>query len=314
MSEDRQIAFVFPGQGSQTPGMGFELSQSFHSAKATFEQADDILGFPISEVAWNGPDSKLNKTVNTQPALFVTSVAIYRVIKEQLPHLTPKFMAGHSMGELTTLVTSSAASFASSLNLTRRRGELMQYAGSLMPGRMAAILGLSIEDVDKICSSASKYDELVQVANDNCPGQVVISGTSGGIEEASKIAISAGARKVRMLAVSIAAHSPLMNSVQDEFNRSVDSTEINTPRVPIIGNVNAVPLISAQDIRKDLRAQLTSRVRWTESIQYMIEHGINTFIEIGSKSVLTTLLKRINKSVTGISINKPSDLDKIKSF
>lgn len=309
MEKVSKFAFLFPGQGSQGIGMGSQLARNFSSAKYLFEEADTILGFPLSKIAWQGPDSDLNDTINTQPALFVTSYAIFQVLKEQFPYITPGFIAGHSMGELTTLASSGAASFKDGLQLTRRRGELMKSAGSLMPGKMAAILGLDISTVEDICINASDQTNLVQVANDNCPGQIVISGTEEGIDRASKIALKTGAKRVKLLAVSIAAHSPLMRSAQDEFNQSIHQTNIVSPATPIIGNVNAKPLLNSLDIRNDLYAQLTSRVRWTESIQYMIDRGIDTFIELGSKSVLTNLLKRINKTVKGISISKPEDLN-----
>jgi [acyl-carrier-protein] S-malonyltransferase len=176
---------------------------------------------------------------------------------------------------------------------------------------MAAILGLSIESLEEICASASNEAEIVQIANDNCPGQVVISGADQALERAMGSAKEAGARRVVRLAVSIAAHSPLMVYAQDQFTRAVASSEIQTPRVPIIGNVNAKPLLSIEHVQSDLRAQLNSRVRWTESIQYLLSSGITTFVEIGSNSVLTGLLKRIDRSAQGISFGAPQDLDKI---
>jgi len=314
MNIENRIAFLFPGQGSQEIGMGSQLAGDFSSAKLIYEESDSILGFSLSKITWHGPEIELNDTINTQPALFVTSYAILQILKEQFPHLLPSFLAGHSMGELTALVASGAASFKDCLQLTRRRGELMKTAGSRMPGKMAAVLGLDISTVEEICSSATDQKNLVQVANDNCPGQIVISGTESGIEKAAKLALKAGAKRVKILAVSIAAHSPLMRAVQDEFNQSVNEAQIQSPSTPIIGNVTAKPLLSSTEIRDDLTAQLTSRVRWAESIQYMISLGIDTFIELGSKSVLTNLLKRINNSVTGFSINKPEDLQTLANL
>jgi len=311
---NESIAYLFPGQGSQAVGMGLELSQTYPVANQVFNEADDLLGFPLSKLAWEGPDALLNDTVNTQPAILVDSIAILRVLEEQYPHVMPSYIAGHSMGELSTLVASSASPFSDALYLARRRGELMKLAGEQSPGKMAAILGLEIPTVETICEEASSDEEIVQVANDNCPGQVVISGKSSAIERASELAKSAGARRVRQLMVSIAAHSPLMASAQKDFNKEVNASPIQRPRTPIIGNVSATPLTVADHIRIDLQAQLTSRVRWTESIQYMINQGITTFIEIGSKSVLIGLLKRIDNTVKGVSISKPNDLKKLLEF
>lgn len=309
--KNRPIAYLFPGQGSQVVGMGLELAETYSIARQTYNEADDILGIPISRMAWEGPEGILNDTVNTQPALLVDSIATLRVLEEQYDNVRATYVAGHSMGQLSTLVASGASSFSEALKLARIRGELMKQAGENSPGKMAAVLGLDIMTVENICDEASLDDEIVQVANDNCPGQVVISGKASAIDRASELAKSAGARRVRQLAVSIAAHSPLMASAQIDFNKAVDSSPINSPHTPIIGNVSASPLTESEQIRNDLRAQLTSRVRWTESIHYMIDQHITTFIELGSKSVLTGLLKRIDRSVGRISINKPGDFEKL---
>ena len=187
----------------------------------------------------------------------------------------------------------------------------MKAAGEYAPGGMAATLGLDIPTIERICEQASVDGEIVQVANDNCPGQVVISGTSQALERAIELAREAGARRVRRLAVSIAAHSPLMATAQDGFNQAVDAVPIVAPKIPIVGNVTAQPLTTAEQIRSDLLSQLRSQVRWTESIQWMIQQGVNTFIELGSGSVLSGLVKRIDRSVRRISLGKPEDFDKI---
>jgi [acyl-carrier-protein] S-malonyltransferase len=306
-----QIAFVFPGQGSQSVGMGFELAQAYPSAKEIFEQADEHLGFQLSRICWEGPEEQLNDTINTQPALLIHSVAVLRVIQGVYPGFTPSFVAGHSMGELSALVAAEALPFIEALRLVRRRGELMKWAGEINPGGMAAVLGLDIPTLERICAEASRQDEIVQVANDNCPGQVVISGARPALERAIELARQAGARHAKPLAVSIAAHSPLMVHAQTDFNQAVNAASIQDPRHPLVGNVTAVPLTQADEIRADLQAQLTSRVRWTESIRRMIQDGVKTFYELGSGNVLTGLLKRIDREATGIAIGAPADFEKI---
>lgn len=311
-SVQRSFAFLFPGQGSQSVGMGFELAKKYPIAQQIFDQADEILGIDLSEIAWNGPENDLNDTINTQPALLVHSIACLRVLEEFNPHIKPKFVAGHSMGELSALVAAEALNFQDALRLVRSRGSLMKSAGEAFPGGMAAILGLNLIDVEELCSQASNQSEKVQIANDNCPGQVVISGSSVALERALTLARNAGARKAVRLAVSIPAHSDLMSSAQVGFNMAVASSPIDSPRVPIISNVNAMPMTSVEAIKADLRAQLNSRVRWTESVRYMIENGINTFIEIGNDSVLTGLLKRIDRTVIGLALGRPNDFAKLE--
>jgi [acyl-carrier-protein] S-malonyltransferase len=308
-SNKEQIAFLFPGQGSQEVGMGQQLAAEYPLAKQTFIDADRLLGFPLSTISWSGPDEQLNDTINTQPALFVHSIATLRVIQEIYPSLHPKFVTGHSMGELSALVSAGSMKFEEGLHLVRKRGELMKQAGEKSPGGMAAILGLDIDKLEKICFDASGDNEIVQIANDNCPGQIVISGASAALDRAMETAKEAGARRAVRLAVSIAAHSPLMVHAQDSFNKAVDAVEFKDPSIPIIGNVSALPLVTVSDIRKDLQAQLNSRVRWTETIQLMLSKGINTFIEIGSNSVLVGLLKRIDRNAQGFSIGNPEDLE-----
>jgi [acyl-carrier-protein] S-malonyltransferase len=305
----KNIAFLFPGQGSQVVGMGRDLANAFSEARDVFLEADDVLGAPISKICWEGPESEINDTINTQPALMVHSIASLRVCQKVIESSTPGFTAGHSMGELSALVAANVFPFAEGVKLARKRGEVMKMAGEIAPGGMAAILGLDIPILERICSEASMPGEIVQVANDNSPGQVVISGARGALERSLIRAKEAGARRAIPLAVSIAAHSPLMVPAQQGFNLAVDSLSMTDPAYPIIGNVSAAPLTSIDAIRSDLRAQLTSRVRWTETIQYLIVQGVTTFVEIGSGSVLTGLLKRIDQQVRGVSLGTPSDFD-----
>ena len=310
--ESARTAFLFPGQGSQEIGMGDALAQEFAIAQTTYLEADESLGFKISQLSWEGPENALNDTVNTQPALLVHSIAALRVLQEILPDFEAAFVAGHSMGEFSALVAADALSFQDALTLVLRRGELMKAAGETSPGGMAAILGLEIPALDDICSQASTIDQVVQVANDNCPGQVVISGAKPALERAMAAASEAGAKKVIPLAVSIAAHSPLMTHAQKDFNQAVAAAPIAAPKIPIIGNVSARPLTMPDEIRADLQAQLTERVRWTETIQFLLEQGVETFIDVGSGNVLTGLVKRIDRKTTRLSLGKPEDFAKMR--
>lgn len=299
-------AFIFPGQGSQTVGMGKDLAAQYPIAKQLFDEADALFGFAFSKIMWDGPDTELNDTVNTQPALFVHSVAAWMTFTHLTP-LKPATLAGHSLGELSALTASGALSFSDGLKLVRTRGELMKRAGEMSPGGMAAILGVDIPTLEKVCAEASTADEIVQVANDNCPGQVVISGHKPALERAMAGAKAAGAKRAVALAVSIAAHSPLMDSIQSEWNAAVDSCEMKTPAIPVVGNVHATAMTTADELRADIKAQMQSRVRWTESVKVMVENGIQTFVEAGSGDVLLGLIKRIDSSVTRLPLRNPPD-------
>ncbi|MBL8099950.1 MAG: ACP S-malonyltransferase [Anaerolineales bacterium] len=305
-------AFIFPGQGSQTVGMGKELSEAYPIAKQTFDEADSILGFSLSNLMINGSADELNDTVNTQPALFIHSIASYRTFSLLFPDLIPASVAGHSLGELSALCAAGAFSFEDGLRLVRTRGELMKRAGELNPGGMAAILGLDIPTLDKVCAEASTDNELVQVANDNCPGQVVISGAKPAVERAMTLAKSAGAKRALPLAVSIAAHSPLMDSIQAEWNQAVDNAEFVNPTVPVVGNVNASIIKTADEARADVKSQMQSRVKWTDSIKKMSEMGINTFVEVGTGTVLGGLVKRIAPEATNYPLGNPQDFSALE--
>ena len=305
--KNTNFSVVFPGQGSQALGMGKELAAAFPAAKQVFEQANEVLGQAFSQIMWDGPEDALNDTVNTQPALLIHSMAAWAVFKEKYPDAKPSYMAGHSVGELSALTAAGALSFEDGLKLVRRRGELMKQAGEVSPGGMAAFLGLDIPTVENVCEQASSDAEIVQLANDNCPGQVIISGHKGAVDRAVELGKEAGAKRAMPLAVSVAAHSQLMTHAQEEFNQAVEAAAISEPNILVIGNVSAQPLASVADIQVDLKAQLTNRVRWTESVTYKVEQGTQAFIEIGSGNVLTGLIRRINRDVERTALGKPED-------
>ncbi len=312
MIHSKTTAFMFPGQGSQAIGMGKALGAEFPEAGAIFSLADKILGFPLSETMWNGPEAALNDTINTQPALFVHSMAAWNVYKSKFPNAFPGLMAGHSLGQLSAITAAGALSFEDGLLLVRKRGELMKQAGEVNPGGMAAIMGIDIPSLDRVCAEASTPDETVQVANDNCPGQVVISGHKPALERALLGAKAAGAKRALPLAVSIAAHSPLMNSIQAEWEQAVNAAAFSDVNIPVVGNVSAKTITKAAELRTELIFQMQSRVRWTESIKWMTSQGINTFVEIGSGTVLGGLVKRIVEGVSSLPFGNPVDFDALK--
>lgn len=304
-----KIAFLFPGQGSQTLGMGQLLSESYPEAAYTFQEADDLLGFPLSELCWKGPEDHLNDTFNTQPALITHSIAFLRVVQSQYSNVRVSYCAGHSVGEYAALVAAGALTFPDALICVRERGRVMKDAGEESPGGMTAILGMELVDIEKICEQISlETGHSIWVANDNCPGQVVISGEVAGLSEAEKHLSMAGARKVVRLAVSIPSHCPLMAEAQNQFNMILDKTPIMDPEIPILGNVGATFLHTAEEIRNDLRAQLISRVRWHESMRNLISSDVTRCFELGPGSVLAGLMRRIDRSIPTTSLDSTSSL------
>lgn len=300
-----KIAFLFPGQGSQFVGMGRELVESYPEAREIFAQADDVLGFSLSRLCFDGPEAELTDTLNAQPAILTHSIAALRVIEARAPQTVPAFVAGHSMGEFGALVAAGALSFEDGVRLVRERGRLMKQAGQAQPGGMAAIMNLTRDVLDEVCREASQAaGKPVQVANDNSPGQIVISGDIAALDKAMELAKARGAKRAIKLAVSIAAHSQLMMMAARSFRGELDAIAFGPPRIPVVGNVYARP-IALVDIRDELEAQLTSPVRWTESVQYLAQQGVTTCIEVGPKDVLAGLVRRIDTALTAMSVGDP---------
>jgi len=289
-------AWIFPGQGSQTVGMGRELAERYPEAKAVFEEADETLGFSVSDLCWNGPEAELTRTANQQPALLTVSIATLRVLlKEDLLH-EPDYVAGHSLGEYSALVAAGSLAFADALRIVRRRGELMEEYGR---GGMVAVIGLDDEAMQLVANESGS-----EVANFNAPGQTTLSGSADALEVAQIAAKARGARRVIKLPVNGAFHSSLMMPVATELSRDIDQVEIVKPRVPLVSNVTGEPIANPDDIRNELVEQICASVRWTRGIETMVELGVTHFYEVGAGSVLTGLVGRIDKSVTAISSEK----------
>jgi [acyl-carrier-protein] S-malonyltransferase len=305
--------FVFPGQGSQHVGMAKELADVYAVVRDTFAEADETLGFALSTLCFEGPEQTLTDTINAQPALLAASVAILRAVRQEFGEAVRDivhspantFAAGHSMGEYSALVAVGSLRYGDALRLVRERGRLMKEAGEQTPGRMAAVLGLDEAQVEAICSEVAATGGIAQVANDNCPGQVVISGDHAGMEKAMAALSSAGAKKVIPLAVSIAAHSPLMRPAAEALRSAIEATPIAPPAIPLIANTNAQFLTDAHQVRAELVAQLTGSVRWTASMQQAVAAGVQNLVEIGPGEVLSGLMKRIERSVTRYTVNRP---------
>lgn len=309
MSSESKTAFVFPGQASQMVGMGKDIAATHAAARETFEEADEILGYSLSGLCFEGPEVDLNDTYYTQPALYVCSLATLRALSVLQPGITPAALAGHSLGELTALAAAGAFDFADGLRLVQTRGRLMREAGERTPGAMAAVIGLDAAGVEAMCAAIARETGGVLVpANDNSPGQIVISGDTAAVDRAVEAGKSFGARLVRKLAVSIASHSPLMREAGLAFAEALATIQVRSTRQPVYANITAAPLETADAIRTELEKQLTSPVRWTQSVQAMIAAGITTFVEVGSKDVLTGLIRRIDPDVSTYTLNSAENL------
>ena len=307
----QNTAFLFPGQGSQHVGMAQELAAAYPAARAALAEADEVLGFALSRLMAEGPEEALTDTINAQPALLAASVATLRAVEaasSDYPFTdagAQVFVAGHSLGEYTALVAAGSLTYADGLRLVRERGRLMKEAGARTPGIMAAILGLDEDKVAAVCAAATAAGGIAQVANDNCPGQVVISGDQAGMNAAMAALSAAGAKKVMPLAVSIAAHSPLMQPAAEQLRAAIQATPITPPQVPVIGNTTGQPLTTVEAIRAELAAQLTGSVRWTTSIEWLAGAGVTTFVELGPGEVLTGMVKRIARSAQRVTVSGP---------
>ena len=308
MPDEKKVAYVFPGQGSQSVGMGKDLYEALDSVKALFKQADDAISFPISGLCFEGPEEELRKTVNAQPALVLVSIACLTAAQELAGKALPpaEFMAGHSLGEYTALAAAGVVDFATAVYLSRERGRLMYDAGLKEPGTMAAVLGLEQAVVEEICRLAG-----VAIANVNCPGQLAISGSAGNIARASEMAKAKGASRVVPLQVSGAFHSPLMQPAVEGMQTALSKVSFRDPAVPIIANVTAEPLTYGTQIKGELLKQLTSPVQWQRSVEYMLGKGTKAFYEIGPGKVLAGLIRRINRET---EIENLGDLASIKAL
>ena len=309
MPELSNIAYVFPGQGSQKVGMGRDLYDNFAPAKNIIHQPDEVLGFPLTKLCFEGPEDELRQTVNAQPALVTMSYACLKsalALNENEKVPGPALLAGHSLGEYTALAIAGVLDFPTTVFLARERGRLMQEAGQKTPGSMAAILGMDEKTVLSICQETGTW-----LANINCPGQLVISGATENVEEAIALAKSRGAMRAMMLQVSGAFHTPLMQPAAEGISAIIARLSFKDPAIPVIANSSAQPLASAQAVKAELLEQLSHSVQWQRSIEYMITGGVSTFIEIGAGKVLTGLIKRINKNVKTLNVGEVGELKNI---
>lgn len=304
-----KIAFIFPGQGSQSVGMGQQLVENNADCYAFYEQANEVLGFSLSDLMLNGPAEELTKTYNAQPALLTTSSMIAH--KLQQAGIIPNFTAGHSLGEYSALVASDVLSFAEAVLLVHQRGLYMNEVVPAGKGAMAAILGLGKEELSAVTNGVTSNGEVVQIANLNCPGQIVISGTAAGVLEATSKAKEAGAKRAIPLVVSGPFHSELMRPAAQQLDAAISAIELKQASIPVISNVTAEPVTDASHIKDLLVEQLYSPVRWEESIQQMIEQGTTIFVECGPGKVLSGLVKKIDRSVTTYCVHDEETLQQV---
>ncbi len=302
------IAFVFPGQGSQSLGMLAELAASHSTVQSTFAEASDVLSYDLWQLVHEGPEAELNKTAKTQPALLASSVAIWRIWNE-LSQNQPVIMAGHSLGEYSALVCSSALSFTDAIQLVADRGAYMQDAVPAGIGSMAAVLGLDDSQIEAVCEQAAQ-GQIVSAANYNSPGQVVIAGHKEAVERAVELAKVAGAKLSVILPVSVPSHCALMQKAADQFAERLDTVKFEHPNIPVLHNVDATERSHVSEIKLALQGQLYQPVQWVQTIQKMLNKGVNTVIECGPGKVLSGLIRRIDRSLNIFPVFDPASLEK----
>jgi [acyl-carrier-protein] S-malonyltransferase len=305
-----KIAFVFPGQGSQYAGMGREIYEKYPVARTAFEEADAALGFPLSRLCFEGPEEELKLTENTQPAILTTSVAAFRVLEEK--GIKPDYVAGHSLGEYSALVAAGALTLKDAVSLVRRRGRYMQEATPVGMGAMAALLGIDFAAVQSVCERAAE-GQVVAPANLNSPGQVVIAGHREAVERAVELAKQAGAKRAILLQVSAPFHCALLKPAEDRLSVDLDNCAIADLKCPLVTNVDARPIRTADEARSALKRQVSRPVRWHESLQFMLEDNVRTFVEIGPGKVLLGLVRAADKSATMFNAEDEKSLENVFS-
>ncbi|MCP5373848.1 MAG: ACP S-malonyltransferase [Hyphomicrobiales bacterium] len=305
-------AFVFPGQGSQAVGMGRELAEAFPLARDVFAEVDAALGQNLTHLMFEGPEDELTLTENAQPALMAVSMAALRVLEDEagigLADMA-RFVAGHSLGEYSALAAAGSFSLADTARLLKTRGRAMQGAVPVGAGGMAALLGLDLEPAREAAAEAARGDEVCAAANDNAPGQVVVSGSRAAVERAVEIAKTKGARRAVMLSVSAPFHCALMAPAAEVMAEALETVAMHDPKVPLVANVTAAPVTDAAEIRQLLVKQVTGMVRWRESVLYMGEQGVTTLVEMGASKVLSSMVRRIDREMSGVSVGLPAEIE-----